>query len=697
MTPRVLHRRLASIMALAALVAFISGAGTDAPAALVALVVLIVAIARPGGAALTTRVEPVWKIAAILLAARAAWAVFASDGDVVLPMVDLLLLLLCVEALRKPEHGNDGRLYSLSIALFIAASAYRPGVLFLVAFVAFVVVGTVSLLVGHLARATARHHVRAPPPLPHRYLARTAVMSVVCLAMAGLVFATFPRASRAWMGRGAPVETAVVGFGDQVSLGTHGTRIYPNPAVALRVEFPGGGGGRQAARLYWRGRSYDFFDGVRWLRTRGPGTHDPRIAAPRRADMEQLIYGVPLQTPVLFGLPTIYDIVPRSRILPVRDQGDDFSYLGVASPTYTVYSATQPHAAADVRAVPYSVPAALGAYLQLPAVSPALRAVADSLAASAPSAYDRARATERWFREEFAYTLELPRTPRETTLDHFLFVRRAGHCEYFSTAMVVLLRAQGIAARNVNGFLGGEWNEFGNFLTVTQNQAHSWVEVWFPRHGWLTFDPTPVALSTIAAATDTNWARRLRRMTDGFEHRWSKWVLDYDLDRQAELVRRVADVWVEPETGAVGVGRHLWLRRAGAAAAGILLVAVVVLIIVARRPPAARPGEATKLYLRLRRAYAAAGYIVPSHVAPLAFARALTRAGAPGAEDASRAVHGYLALRFGNDGSRGFGRDDALAVARAAGERAQRTLRQRRTAVRPTRDQSSRSGSVVRG
>src|SRR5258705_2320352 len=76
-------------------------------------------------------------------------------------------------------------------------------------------------------------------------------------------------------------------------------------------------------------------------------------------------------------------------------------------------------------------------------------------------------------------------------LADFLFHVKAGHCEYFSTAMTVMLRTRGIAARVVNGFLPGEYNEASGAYTVRQSDAHSWVEVYFPRtNSWLTFVPT---------------------------------------------------------------------------------------------------------------------------------------------------------------------------------------------------------------
>src|SRR5204863_9121503 len=91
---------------------------------------------------------------------------------------------------------------------------------------------------------------------------------------------------------------------------------------------------------------------------------------------------------------------------------------------------------------------------------------------------------------KFRYTLELPSQRQKDPVAFFLFERKAGHCEYFASAMAILLREEGVPSRIVTGFRGGEWNELtGNFI-VRAKDAHSWVEVYFPGVGWYAFDPT---------------------------------------------------------------------------------------------------------------------------------------------------------------------------------------------------------------
>src|SRR2546427_12906923 len=89
--------------------------------------------------------------------------------------------------------------------------------------------------------------------------------------------------------------------------------------------------------------------------------------------------------------------------------------------------------------------------------------------------------------------------------------------------MVVMLRVLGIPARLVTGFLHGEWNDFGNYYTVRQRDAHAWVGVLFPRSGWITFDPTP---SVPAAGSNPLWSQ-LGSAVDSIRLKWDRLVILY--------------------------------------------------------------------------------------------------------------------------------------------------------------------------
>ena len=128
-----------------------------------------------------------------------------------------------------------------------------------------------------------------------------------------------------------------------------------------------------------------------------------------------------------------------------------------------------------------------------------------------------------------------------------MFERRAGHCEYFAAAMTVMLRALGVPARYVNGFLPGEYNELGEDFIVRASDAHSWVEVYFPEYGWIPFDPTPPA-----DEKPRGLLGRLALYWDWFELQWNEWVINYDFLHQVTLaqnLQRASRDWTERARG----------------------------------------------------------------------------------------------------------------------------------------------------
>ena len=132
------HRRLAILMSLASLLAFAGGAGVQPLTATLAAGVLLLAFFWQPDPDLSSRIEKIGLPLALLLVARALFHFFVIRDDVVVPVVDLLFLLLAAESIRSLEAKNDVRIYSLSAALLLASTAYRPGLLFLVAFVAYI-------------------------------------------------------------------------------------------------------------------------------------------------------------------------------------------------------------------------------------------------------------------------------------------------------------------------------------------------------------------------------------------------------------------------------------------------------------------------------------------------------------------------------------------------------------------------------
>jgi hypothetical protein len=170
----------------------------------------------------------------------------------------------------------------------------------------------------------------------------------------------------------------------------------------------------------------------------------------------------------------------------------------------------------------------------LPPLDPRIPKLAQQIAAGSNNNYDKAANIERYLKTRFGYTLDLTGPPAADPLPYFLFVRRAGHCEYFASAMTVMLRTMGIPARYATGFLPGQFNDVGGDYIVRASDAHAWVEAYFPGYGWITFDPTPPADQKPATLLS-----RLGLYWDWFQFAWSEWVINYDFTHQITLAQNL--------------------------------------------------------------------------------------------------------------------------------------------------------------
>ncbi|HOU93479.1 MAG TPA: transglutaminase domain-containing protein, partial [Polyangiaceae bacterium] len=289
-----------------------------------------------------------------------------------------------------------------------------------------------------------------------------------------------------------------------------------------------------------------------------------------------------------------------------------------------------------------------------PSITPRVAALAARWSAAATSPLERAKAIEAELRRAYRYDLESPSGLAENPLDHFLFESRRGHCEFYSTAMAILLRTVGVPTRNVTGFASGTYNRFGGFYAVRQGDAHSWVEVFIDGSGWIRFDPTPTAAAEPRSELAGAFAV-LRELVEAAAQGWNRHVQDYDLDQQLGLLRGVRQ-------GLAGT-RHAVQPLFSPRRVVLLILGAALLLLslwTLRRTGAlpARPGErpsptppatlrAVALYRALEAALAASGVPRQASTPPLAHARALLALGHPSAPEILDLTSLYLEARFG--------------------------------------------------
>jgi len=588
--------------------------------------------------------------------------------------------LLFVMMARLYSATTDRDAFFLSILAFagiLAAAILTIDTLFLVMFFIFIFFG-VATFVGMELRRGGRCATTAAivSPAQERQLARALTAAAVsvslgAIAIGGTLFFFFPRFSAGYLGRASMQPSLMSGFSDNVELGQIG-EIKKNPTVVMRVKT---GAPVGYVRLRWRGIALTTFDGKRWSTPnhRQPITLVPNVIGQINiADPEQnlnepgmeLNYEAlvePMATDAIFVPPNAVSILggfngespnPMNvrRAYVFRDFTGSLSnpFRNYAPVRYFGVSRLPTLQPGKLRAASTDYPEVVReAYLQLPALDKRILPFTQSVTVRATNPYDKAVAIENYLRTRFTYTLDLTGNVDKDPLATFLFKTRAGHCEYFASAMAIMLRAIGIPSREVNGFLPGEYNDLGGDYIVRASDAHSWVEVYFPGTGWVTFDPTP------ASNEQFGFMSRLGLYIDWMELNWNEWVINYDFAHQVQMaqnMQRNTRNWTEAARNWFMLqelrGKQKlksWMDRSGDITFAFPVALAILLVLLRydvlglavrklrfnlqlRRPSsgAANPQLASRLYSELLRVLAKRGFARKDSQTALEFAGAVS-------------------------------------------------------------------------
>jgi transglutaminase-like putative cysteine protease len=264
-------------------------------------------------------------------------------------------------------------------------------------------------------------------------------------------------------------------------------------------------------RYYWRSTVFDTFDGRTWTTT-----SDARLTSEfgvlyyedanyqmRRNVRQRFVIHIPsaeliysAAQPTSVSLPVTFDVLyidrGQERGSPTTLQANTPLQSG---DTYETISSISYADEVSLRTAGTEYPGWVQrTYLQLPdTTSSRTRELAAYLTALYDNPYDRAVALERWLRDNVTYDESVSAPPPDTdAVDWTLFEQRRGYSNHYASAMVVMLRAQGIPTRLATGFAQGEYIPESGAFRVVESDAHAWVEVYFPGYGWVEFEPTAI-------------------------------------------------------------------------------------------------------------------------------------------------------------------------------------------------------------
>lgn len=514
---------------------------------------------------------PVWLKSVLVLLAGVALFLqyrFSVSLDV---FVTLLLLGFSLKLLEL-YHRPDARLL-LFLAFFVLMTAFLfdqlPG---------YALYGFLSALVV-LAALVALHSAEAE--LLRQWwqpLRKAAVVFGLALPVMLFMFVVMPRLPPLWV---MPLQKqqAKTGMSDSMSPGDIAT-LARSGDLAFRVTFAGELPPRR--ELYWRGMVFDRFDGVAWREAcvdcLGKWSRSDMM---RYSDVPGVDYQVILEP---HGEHWLYALSPAR----IRDQavwGKPDGVFRFAKPVSQrrVYEAQYlPTAIAD------TVLNNSEDYLALPATgNEQSRELAQQWRRDSSSDEQVLQKALAFYREHFYYTLQPPALGAQR-VDEFLFRSRSGFCEHFAGSLVFLMRAAGIPARVVVGYMGGEVNTQERYVVVRQYDAHAWTEVWLPGRGWQRVDPTAAVSPDrielgfadafsgneafaidggLASYRHISLLNTVRLKLDYFNYLWVRWVLGYEGDSQRLLLQQLGllspwrmALWAGIGVGGMFVGLLLWLH-----------------------------------------------------------------------------------------------------------------------------------------
>lgn len=501
-----------------------------------------------------------------------------------LAVVHFLIYAMLIRFYSATSDRDALFLSMLSFAAILASAILTVDTLFLILFFVFLLFGVSTFIGMELRRGAAGAVV--PPQNPRserdRKLNRALSFAALTLALGAIaigsvLFFFFPRFGAGYMGRVSFSPSLMTGFTENVELGQIG-EIKKNTAVVMRVQT-----GKQIPYnlLRWRGIALAKFDGRRWtsaatkLQKLQPGVdgwiYTPEAAVKTDEPAQPVHYTVfmePMATDAIFvpgqalslqgnftgEAANSFSAMRRAYLLVDSTDTLKNPFRNFSPVRYEGFSRLPAPGTLRLRTASANYPEEIASvYLQLPRnLDVRIPELAREITKNAKTPFDKAIRIENYLRSRYGYTLNLTGTPGRDPLAHFLFETRAGHCEYFASAMAILLRTVGVPSREVNGFLPGEYNDLGGDYIVRASDAHSWVEVYFPGVNWQVFDPTPAG-----PTNEASFLTRLGMYVDWMQIRWNEWVIGYDFTHQlllAQNLQRDSRSWRDAL-------RSLWERK----------------------------------------------------------------------------------------------------------------------------------------
>ncbi|MCH8620979.1 DUF3488 and transglutaminase-like domain-containing protein [Undibacterium sp. TS12] len=461
--------------------------------------------------------------------------------------VTMLVMLLTCKLLEMHARRDLFVVIYLGFFLLLTSFFYQQTI-----FAALISLTGICLL---LTAQLSFHYTGIVPPFRQRLKLAGSILGLA-IPLTIVAFLLFPRIQGPLWGLPGDAQSGRSGLSDSMAPGNI-SELAQSEEIAFRVKFD------QAVpakpQLYWRGVVMNQFDGRNWTQESSKPLLDTKT------DVDWISYtGQPVRQEItleankqnwLFALdmpaapPEMEGNSDGSsnlnRLMEARRSQittDRLKYVAISYPAYRL----EANSSKEMQARSLLLPEGY---------NPRTLAFAAQLRQQYQDDLQLAWAVLNHFRTQaYSYTLEPPPLGRNSA-DEFLFDTRAGFCEHYASAFVLLMRAAGIPARVIAGYQGGSLNSVDGYLEVRQSDAHAWAEIWVAGKGWIRVDPT-AAVAPERVERSLNYAvprqglaglinlspdgisvfNKIRMQWSAVNNSWNQWVLNYNQGTQISLL-----------------------------------------------------------------------------------------------------------------------------------------------------------------
>jgi len=466
---------------------------------------------------------PRWLLTCLALGVILVTVLRMNADDFISLVVEALLILLAIKLLGAKRFRDYMQIYLIALFLLIGSALLSMDIEFLFSFICMIFLVTVTVVL--LTYFSQDSTLALPAPALARIASKASLISLIAIPVTAVMFILLPRTGYPifhFLNKGTH---ASAGFSDNVRLGKV-SDIQEDTTVILRAHM-------ERVRedlLYWRGIVLDHFDGTSWMSLQSEVPDESRSLRMTGRQIKQTIYLEPYGNRFLFALDK-----PISLSLRYAKRTSALTY----ALSEHVFRRIRYEAASTLSDVLAEQGIDRSIYLQMPERDfTQIRELVKTLS-SGRTGEDTVYAVLRFLRDG-GYRYSLTNLPLSNDpLEDFLFRYKYGNCEYFASAMAVMLRVAGIPSRVVGGYKGGYYNDAGEYYLVPQKNAHVWVEAYLENRGWLRMDPTPAGMENFVSGSSTNLFFRVKLLMDSMNYYWNALVINYDFTRQVSLFNKI--------------------------------------------------------------------------------------------------------------------------------------------------------------